>query len=811
MRTARIIGSLLVLLALACTSQEEKIEKHHTAAFQYFEDEEWSEAKIEFLNLLQLTPDDAEAHYKMAETLWNLEEYGEALWQYNETARLAPDNTEWRMKVAKVEFTARRYDSAAEHIAAVLEQDPNNVEALLLRGAQKSVKGDFAGLMEDVDKALELDPESKSALSLKAQALSRSGDSTGAEEYMRRLLKVEPTMANHLSLARYLALLQRPEEALVEMRAAVDAAEDKEQKTNAQFFLANFHLNQRKSGEAEKVLLSAKADDPANPKILQALAKFYYTQGDKEKAVSMLEENVQQHPEDVEPVLVLAEYHRQIGAREEALETIQRALDLDPMSEQARLRRSEMLVVPNEDGTAEIPEEAWSVVRQVLEENPKSTMGLFNEGKFFLLESKYEEAATSLRRVIDEQPTANAHVLLGSAYMAMKQDDLARSEYLSALQLDAQNYPARSQLAVLYLRTGENELAARESKTGLTRNPNDMQLRLTYAEALIRLDRQHEARDVLKGVGDAGVDVSTTVKLHIARLLRRSRDRDGARKLLEGMLKADPTSEDVMREIIAVDVTSRDPEKALDRLDEWIIDQPDNPALYDLRGRVRLSTVSGMDMEKADAIEADLKMSLSKGSKRIEPLVSLAELYRSLGRVDDAVETYKRARDSFPEDASVRLQLAVLYESLLRTEEAKASYEEVLKLDESQPEAKNNLAWLLANAQSPTEKQLDRALQLAQDAKEALPGNPSVTDTLGWIMYKKGIPAAAISLFREAIEGYPEAHPLRGTVRYHLAKSYEDNGETGRAISELRRALDEVASFAERKDAEELLEKLEKS
>ena len=71
--------------------------------------------------------------------------------------------------------------------------------------------------------------------------------------------------------------------------------------------------------------------------------------------------------------------------------------------------------------------------------------------------------------------------------------------------------------------------------------------------------------------------------------------------------------------------------------------------------------------------------------------------------------------------------------------------------------------------------------------------------------------SAAISLFREAIEGYPEAHPLRGTVRYHLAKSYERNGETGRAITELKRALDEVTTFAEREEAKKLLEQLESS
>ena len=101
MRPLRILLSLLVLVTLACTSQEERITQHREAANQYFEAEQWSEAKIEFLNLLQLAPDDAEAHFKMAETLWNLQEFGEALWQYSETARLAPTNVEWRLKVAK--------------------------------------------------------------------------------------------------------------------------------------------------------------------------------------------------------------------------------------------------------------------------------------------------------------------------------------------------------------------------------------------------------------------------------------------------------------------------------------------------------------------------------------------------------------------------------------------------------------------------------------------------------------------------------------------------------------------------------------
>ena len=89
-----------------------------------------------------------------------------------------------------------------------------------------------------------------------------------------------------------------------------------------------------------------------------------------------------------------------------------------------------------------------------------------------------------------------------------------------------------------------------------------------------------------------------------------------------------------------------------------------------------------------------------------------------------------------------------------------------------------------------------------------MPDNPSVADTLGWVMLKKDIPSAAIPLFREAIAQYPESHPLRGTVRYHLAHAYERNGEVDRAIEELVRALDEVPSFNERTAAESFLKQL---
>jgi len=795
MRAAVLAAVLLVAAISGCTSREARIAESRKAATEYFDKKEWSEAKIAFLNLLKLAPNDAEAHYQMAETLWALQEYGEALWQYKEAARLAPENPQWTLKLAQVLFVARDYDGSLEQVTVLLDKDPKNVEALLLRGGLKSVKGDVDGLLEDVDAALEVNPQHEAALALKAQALGRKGDVAGAEEALRKLVEAKGSAANHTSLARFLAMIGKNDEALKELETAISAAETPADRTSVRLFLANFYMNQAQNDKAEQVLLQARDDAPTDTNVLLTLARFYYATGKADKAEE------------------LADYHRRTGAMEKALADVDRAIALEPKNESARLRRAELMV--DQKGESAVPTpESWAIVRDVLKENPKSVLGLFTEGKFYLLDKKYAEAATSLRRVIDEQPNASAHVLLGTAYLAQHQNELARSEFQQALQLDAQSLPARSQLSALYLDANENENAAREAKAALDQSRGDLRVSLIYAEALVRLKRIHEAREALHAIS-IPEGSAPEVLLKIAQLYRRTREPKLAAPILEKLHQQDPTNAAVMAEIAQADLDERQPEQAMKKIDGWIAEQPDNPALYEMRAKIRL----GSPDQKPDTFEkaeADLLIATQKDPKRVESLMTLGKLYRELWRkdggekrLDQAISMFDKAHALQPDNAVISLELAQLCESAGRTGQAKEYYEDVLRIDQDQAAAKNNLAWLLANVDEPTPGDLDRALQLAQDAKNALPNEPSVADTLGWIMYKKGISAAAIALFKEAIEGYPEGHPLRGTVRYHLAKAYDKNGERDRAVAELKRALDEVAQFNERADAEKLLKQLQ--
>jgi Tfp pilus assembly protein PilF len=806
MRGAKIAGA--VLLVLACQSPEERLAEHVQRAETYYESKEWEEAKIEFLNVLQLDPDNADAHFKMGDTLWELREYAEARWQYKETVRLDPENLEARIKLAEVELSFQRRRDATTQVEAILERDPENVEGLLLRGVLASSKGDLDALLADLDAALAVDPSHERALRLRARALEAKRQHEDAEAAYRRLLEVAPSSRNHVHLALFLAGRDRAGEALEHYQAAVELAETPEQRTSAHLLLANFHLNQRDPEAAEKALLAAREEAPDNGELLVSLARFYVGQGQAARAEEMLELRVEQQPDNVEPLLLLADFHRRSGDPEKALAALERALVVEPTAELARLRKAEYLM-EKASADPELEKEARALLAQVLEENPNSVRGFFTQAKFLIRDRRYTEATAKLRRVIDEQPTSNAFLLLGTSYLAMQELELARSEFLRALQLDANNLLARIQLAALYLRTGERELAAQEARTALQSSPGDPRLVLVLADALIGLKRPEEAREALEGIRIPEDDPNrASWQIARARLYRMLGAVDRSREVLAVAAEERPGDTTVIAEYVAADLAERDPAGALSRLDKAIEANPDAADLLELRGRVRLGFRRGKDLILGKEAEEDLKAAIEKDPSRQDAYMLLAGLYAGTKRLDEAVETYESAREADPTNPRIHLLLGTLYEQLGRPEAAMESYEGVLRVDPRQPVAKNNLAWLIVKLQGDDPAKLDRALELAQSAKELMPDNPSVADTLGWVLLQKGAPGAAIPLFKEAIEKYPPGDPIRAVIRYHLAQAYERNRDLARAVEELEEALAEAESFPERSKAEELLARL---
>jgi tetratricopeptide (TPR) repeat protein len=216
------------------------------------------------------------------------------------------------------------------------------------------------------------------------------------------------------------------------------------------------------------------------------------------------------------------------------------------------------------------------------------------------------------------------------------------------------------------------------------------------------------------------------------------------------------------------------------RIEKALAENPDKGALHQLAGLLALAEQRGPDAEAAfqRAIELD--------PGDLQAYERLASYYGSTGRLEDAAGVYERAVAARPEEARFHHFLGVLNELAGHSDKAMKNYEDAIRYGPDLVEAKNNLAYLYAEQGV----NLDRALDLAQDAKSAMPDNPSVSDTtLGWVLYRRGVPSAAVTYLKEAEAATDPNDASISVILFHLAQAYAANGDEAEALAAVGRSL----------------------
>ncbi len=168
--------------------------------------------------------------------------------------------------------------------------------------------------------------------------------------------------------------------------------------------------------------------------------------------------------------------------------------------------------------------------------------------------------------------------------------------------------------------------------------------------------------------------------------------------------------------------------------------------------------------------------------------IRMGETYRRMGQYDDAIAALRKAKESMPESVMAVSTLALTLEQSGHFEEAARGYRDTLALSPNNGIALNNLAYLVAEQGGD----LDVALNYARRARQAIPQEPNVDDTLGWIYLKRQQTTEAIAAFRTAYNQKP-AEPA---FRTHLAQAIEQRGDTSKEADELKLLLREPSSPA---------------
>jgi tetratricopeptide (TPR) repeat protein len=788
MKRARILALALFVLAtgssLGCSNDEERIREHLGRAEAYHEEAKHPEAILEYRNVIQIDPNHAQAHFGLAQTYLASNELANAAWEFRETVRLDPNNPEARLRLAEFAGLAGALEEALAQVDAILAAEtpedagPLRLSAQLLRARFLDLQNKPGEALAAYQKAVELSQEATEPLLLLADHYRRRGEREKAEPLYRKLVETNPGYFSYAALGGFLSRDRSRDAEAEEVYALAVESADEEQRDLALRILASFYYSRARFEDAEATLKQALEERPKDLELIYLMARFYLARGQKQKADEMVEMAIQARPGEVEPHLVRSRYLFQTGEREAALEALDLALEIDPENDQVRLERAERNVdLGIRKGPKERIRDARAVVERVLAKGTTSSEALGLKGKIDLLEGQTEEAIQTLRQAIDLRPDrAPLYFLLGSALFSQGNFWAARDELEHALELDLSMLEARIILARTYSALGKHRLAIEEGQSVLLHQPGDRQMRLLVAQSLASQHQLNEAIDQLDHIPEAQRDVRTLFTY--GRLFAAKGDAAQARSFYRQAEAANPRHPEILYKLLQLDRREGRLAESVERIDEALEKEPDSAALVQLRG------LAALMRGQTDEAESRFRRAIELNPSNPMSYTSLATLLQASGRGDEAIATYEKAIEQQPDLGLLNLILATLYEIRGNTEKAIAHYEEVIRKQPGLAIAKNDLANLLATKR----RNLDRALQLAQEARAALPDSPQVADTMGWVLFRMGMASAAIGYLAEAA-ALSGDDPEAGIIRYHLARAYAANGERREAYQTIQRAL----------------------
>ena len=266
----------------------------------------------------------------------------------------------------------------------------------------------------------------------------------------------------------------------------------------------------------------------------------------------------------------------------------------------------------------------------------------------------------------------------------------------------------------------------------------------------------------------------------------------------EKALSINPKLMDVFTNVVLLHTEKKEFQTALDKCDQQIKTLGDLPkaqtVVYNLKGGLYLS------QNMQDEAESAFEKALQSNPDYLQSYYALARLYLSGNNPDKAIAQYESIIEKNPKQASAHMMLGTIYDLKKRFDLSEKHYRAALGIQPDFAPAANNLAYLL----SIQDKNIDEALEFARKAKEQLPEEPSVMDTLGWVYYKKGLYDSAISEFEDSLEKLPD----NPTVNYHLGMAYYQKGDKTRAKEQLEKAINIDTAFDGADEARSVLSTL---
>jgi tetratricopeptide (TPR) repeat protein len=762
------IAALLGLAVVGCDSDPKVArQKYLETGNRYLKNEKYREAVIFYKRALQKDARFAEAYCQLGNAELKRGSAIEAMRALQRCVELDQNNTEAASKLAEIYLAAySRSESKPKNLLKeiesiskrLLDKDPKSFDGLRLRGFLKLADNDLPGALEDMQAADKIQPFRRELTTVLFQVLMQSGKSAEAIEYINK---------------------------------AIEA--DKENAANYDILYTEY-AKKEMVPEAEAVLKRKIAALPKLPILKMQLASHYFASKQYDLMHATLDEILKLRKEEKSlemARMLVGEFFFKIRDFERALKQFEEgAKEQADKKHDYQKRIVETYIYMNKKT------DAVRLVEEILKENPKDNDAVAMRASLSLQggsKEQVDKAVTDLQSAVSRAPQNHVMRLnLAKAHLARGDADQARVELQEALKIRPDFQMAKILLAQIFLQKQEFARALEYANQILAYDPNEVRGRLLRATALYGSREFAPALKELDLILARYPNMGDALYL-TARIYLDTNQKERAQETFARMMKANPSDTRGLLGTVETYLQSGKGDLALNMIEAELAKAPER---NDLRNAFANTAVRVGKYERA--LPEFLKL-LAANPKDASVVVRLAEVYKRMGDDANAIKYFKQAGTLLPNDPLAPLNLAMIYDRQGRPDQSKPVYEQVVKLDPGNVLALNNLAMIMADQGTD----LDLALSYAERAKQKLPNNTDISDTLGLIYIKKNFSDQAINIFTDIVK----KDPNRYIYHYHLAMAYYQKGDKMNAKKAAQTALTKAPPKQDEEKIRELLAK----
>ncbi len=461
------------------------------------------------------------------------------------------------------------------------------------------------------------------------------------------------------------------------------------------------------------------------------------------------------------------------GKRQEAVNWINRVIELDPADDEARI-----LLAKIQTNMGDLAAAA-TTYEQILEKDPQNFNVMLMLGGLYARFQKFDKAQKIFEQLVEQNKDSYAaFYYLAKLYREVRSHDKALAAYERALELSWSNMLAL-EAAELYERENRTDDAIKLYERILHENPADERLRGYLARMFLRLGKVDRALQELTEMRRYSTE-PRSIDLTICKILLDNNQFDEAIGRLVPMLEQDPGVQEV-RSLLSFAYYRKGDLAAAKKL---LREAPTGSEAYE-ESILMLAKILQDEKDAAGAESVLLEAMADAGNRQLSFYVALAHLYQSQQATGKGHEVFQAALRDFAGKSQVMYEHGLYFHKIGDLEGAMKEMQEVLKLEPDHPQALNYVGYTWAEQG----KNLEQALQYVQRAVEKLPDDGYVRDSLGWVYFQMGNFEMAVAELEKAVEFSPHDP----AIFEHLGDAYLQVGmrenaikayETAQALSE---------------------------